>query len=176
VKCINGIINQHDLKKRFHNQAGTHSEGSPTLNCPVSASKALKVLSAVSPAKSPPTGWLLIKSPSTNDDQPPSTSSNLSHTTEDSCRNTESDTSVYNEPSDGDLYNTERCDERKSATRDPGDRSEERVNRPWYVSWDGLLSRKERIEIAKENYTKNHAFVTKTYGLPFSIFCRSSSV
>lgn len=156
---------------------GTYSAGSTTLNCPVSASKALKVLSAVSPAKSPPTGWLLTKSPSTKVDHPPSTSSNRSHTIEDSCRNTESDTRVYNEESEGDLYSTERCEERKSATSDPGVSREERVKRPWYVSWDWLLSRNDLIEIAGMNSHKYHTFVVPitTYHPRFSVDLRPSN-
>jgi hypothetical protein len=59
---------------------------------------------------------------------------------------------VYKEESEGDLYSTERCEERKRATRDPGERNDDRVNRPWYVSWEGLDSRNDRILIARVTY------------------------
>jgi hypothetical protein len=59
---------------------------------------------------------------------------------------------VYNEESECDLYSTERCEERKRATRDPGERKEDKVNKPWYVSWDGLVSRKDWILIARARY------------------------
>ena len=127
----------------------------------------------VSPAQSPPTGVARSNAPSTNTAAPWSTSSRRSQTTLGSLRNTWSVTSVYSAPAC--RCSTARCELRKSAKSSgcggglgsaaaaagSGDGEdvgsgvgadctgrEARVNRPWYVSCERVLSKNVRIATA----------------------------
>ena len=84
----------HDIKNENKSKRvrDTYSAGS---YCAAAMSAYRAILSAVSPAKSPPAGFDCRNSASTKVDDPPSTSSTRSHTTDGSLKKTASVTKEY---------------------------------------------------------------------------------